>query len=457
MSMNFQNIEVRTALQIVADFTGLNIITSDSVTGALTLKLHKVPWDQVLDIMAQAKGLSVRRQGNVIWVAPRAEVAAREKLEYESKLAAQNLEPMQTRGFALNYAKAVDVLTQIQGGTVLPAMSTVGGGYGAGYGGFGSAGLGYAPPINSAPFSLSSMGGGSRILSTRGSAMAEARTNQLFVTDIPSKLEQVQALIANQVVRHRLVDMAMRINAVKSTLELLAYRVGQGEKPVAEICMLKNLATSTMEFCANEAMQVFGGAGYLRGSPQIAKDLAWAGVDCVSVAMNHSLDWGPQGMLATIKHCNEAGIATAGTGQNLEVANAPAYFENDKGRISLISLASGNSAFEWAGYEVNHEWGEGGHNRKHGNAIFPGSHAPLIAAMGAMGALSTAFFAFRILGETFELRPLKGAMWLYSEWTWTSVCMLLSMSLIYRFAMSREPVAWRAAWRSTLSVKSIRS
>ena len=61
MSMNFQNIEVRTALQILADFTGLNIITSDSVTGALTLKLHKVPWDQVLDIMAQAKGLSVRR------------------------------------------------------------------------------------------------------------------------------------------------------------------------------------------------------------------------------------------------------------------------------------------------------------------------------------------------------------------------------------------------------------
>ena len=73
-------------------------------------------------------------------------------------------------------------------------------------------------------------------------------------------------LIANQVVRHRLVDMAMRIHAVRSTLELLAWRVGQGEKPVAEICMLKNLATSTMEYCANEAMQVFGGAGYLRGA-----------------------------------------------------------------------------------------------------------------------------------------------------------------------------------------------
>jgi type IV pilus assembly protein PilQ len=227
MSMNFQNIEVRTALQIVADFTGLNIITSDSVTGALTLKLDKVPWDQVLDIMALAKGLSVRREGNVIWVAPRAEVAAREKLEFESKLAAQNLEPMQTRGFALNYAKAVDVLTQIQGGTVLPAMSTVGGGYGAGYGGFGSAGLGFASPASAAPFSLSSMGGGSRILSTRGSAMAESRTNQLFVTDIAERLDQVAQMIAKIDIPLRQVMIEARIVQASDTFgQTLGVRLG---------------------------------------------------------------------------------------------------------------------------------------------------------------------------------------------------------------------------------------
>lgn len=232
MSMNFQNIEVRTALQIVADFTGLNIITSDSVTGTLTLKLHKVPWDQVLDIMAQAKGLSVRKQGNVIWVAPRAEVAAREKLEYESKLAAQNLEPMQTRGFALNYAKAVDVLTQIQGGTVLPAMPMVGG-YGAGagayggLGGFGSAGLGYASPASAAPFSFSSMGGGSRILSTRGSAMAEARTNQLFVTDIAERLDQVAQMIAKIDIPLRQVMIEARIVQASDTFgQTLGVRLG---------------------------------------------------------------------------------------------------------------------------------------------------------------------------------------------------------------------------------------
>ena len=227
MSMNFQNIEVRTALQIVADFTGLNIITSDSVTGSLTLKLHKVPWDQVLDITAQAKGLSVRRQGNVIWVAPRAEVAAREKLEFESKLAAQNLEPLQTRGFTLNYAKAVDVLTQIQGGTVLPAMPTVGGGYGAGYGGLGSAGLGYASPVSVAPFSLSSMGGGSRILSTRGSAMAESRTNQLFVTDIAERLDQVAQMIAKIDIPLRQVMIEARIVQASDTFgQTLGVRLG---------------------------------------------------------------------------------------------------------------------------------------------------------------------------------------------------------------------------------------
>jgi len=201
MSMNFQNIEVRTAFQLVADFTGFNIITSDSVTGSLTLKLHKVPWDQVLDIMAQAKGLSVRKQGKVIWVAPRVEVAAREKLEYETRLAAQNVEPLQTRGFTLNYAKAADVLTQIQGGTVLPASS--------------------------APFNLSAVSGGSRILSTRGSAMAESRTNQLFVTDIAERIDQVAQMIAKIDIPLRQVMIEARIVQASDTFgQTLGVRLG---------------------------------------------------------------------------------------------------------------------------------------------------------------------------------------------------------------------------------------
>jgi len=224
MSMNFQNIDVRLALQIVADFTGLNIITSDSVTGSLTLKLHKVPWDQVLDIVAQAKGLSVRRQGNVIWVAPRLEVTAREKLEYESKLAAQNLEPLQTRGFALNYAKAVDVFTQIQGGPVWPLSNTVNGLLGsAGVGGLGGApslgnGLSMGTPVTS---------GSSRFLSVRGSAMAEARTNQLFVTDIAERLDQVAQLIAKIDIPLRQVMIEARIVQASDTFgQALGVRLG---------------------------------------------------------------------------------------------------------------------------------------------------------------------------------------------------------------------------------------
>jgi type IV pilus assembly protein PilQ len=232
MSMNFQNIEVRTAFQLVADFTGLNIITSDSVSGSLTLRLHQVPWDQVLAIMAQAKGLSVRQQGNVIWVAPRVEVAAREKLEYETRLAAQNVAPMQTRGFALNYAKAADVLTQIHGGTVLPAMPTSwgggynSGGYGGGYGsGYSNGGL--PQSVNAAPFGVSAVGGGSRILSARGSAMAEPRTNQLFVTDIAERIDQVAQMIAKIDIPLRQVMIEARIVQASDTFgQTLGVRLG---------------------------------------------------------------------------------------------------------------------------------------------------------------------------------------------------------------------------------------
>jgi type IV pilus assembly protein PilQ len=224
MSMNFQNIEVRAALQVLADFTGLNIVASDSVTGSLTLRLNKVPWDQVLDIMMQAKGLSQRRQGNVIWVAPRAEVAAREKLEYESRLAAQNLEPLQTRSFVLNYAKATDVAQQMQGGVVAPS------------------GMGASPFAvgSSAALSSPALGGmaanfpsfipampGARVLSTRGSVMTDPRTNQLFVTDVTEHLEQVAQMIAKIDVPLRQVMIEARIVQASDTFgQTLGARLG---------------------------------------------------------------------------------------------------------------------------------------------------------------------------------------------------------------------------------------
>ncbi|MDP2264463.1 MAG: type IV pilus secretin PilQ [Hydrogenophaga sp.] len=174
LSLNFQNIEVRSLLQVIADFTNFNVVTSDSVSGAVTLRLKDVPWDQALDIILQAKGLGMRKSGNVLWIAPKDEIAAREKQELESKASIESLETVRTQGFQMNYAKAADIAAQI----------TAGG---------------------------SSSTASARILSPRGSAIAEPRTNQLFVTDIPSKLEQVQALIAKLDIPIRQVLIEARI------------------------------------------------------------------------------------------------------------------------------------------------------------------------------------------------------------------------------------------------------
>ena len=181
LSLNFQNIEVRALLQVIADFTNFNVVTSDTVTGNVTLRLKDVPWDQALDIILQAKGLGLRKSGNVIWIAPKDELATKEKVELESKAQIALLEPLRTQSFQLNYTKAQDVANGLTG------QSTGGGGGGA--------------------------GGATttRILSNRGSVLFESRTNQLFVSDIPSKLEEIQAMIAKIDIPVRQVLIEARI------------------------------------------------------------------------------------------------------------------------------------------------------------------------------------------------------------------------------------------------------
>ncbi len=176
LSLNFQNIEVRALLQVIADFTNFNVVTSDTVTGNVTLRLKDVPWDQALDIILQAKNLGLRKSGNVILIAPKDELNAKEKIELEAKQQIAALEPLRTQSFQLNYAKAEDIAKGLTG------QGTSGGG-----------------------------GTASRILSTRGSVVFENRTNQLFVSDIPSKLEEVQALIAK-------IDIAVRQVLIESRI-----------------------------------------------------------------------------------------------------------------------------------------------------------------------------------------------------------------------------------------------
>lgn len=176
LSLNFQNIEVRALLQVIADFTNFNVVTSDTVTGNVTLRLKDVPWDQALDIILQAKGLGLRKSGNVIWIAPKDELAAKEKVDLEAKQQIAQLEPLRTQAFQLNYAKAADIANGLLG--------TTSGGSG---------------------------GQTSRILSPRGSVIYETRTNQIFVSDIPTKLEEIQTMIARIDVPVRQVLIEARI------------------------------------------------------------------------------------------------------------------------------------------------------------------------------------------------------------------------------------------------------
>lgn len=191
LSLNFQNIEVRSLLQVIADFTNFNIVTSDTVTGALTLRLKDVPWDQALQIIMDAKGLGMRKSGTVLWIAPKDEIDARTKKDFEAALAIQKLEPLKTQAFQLNYAKAADMITQL-------TTSSSGG-----------------------------SGTSTRFLTERGSAISEPRTNQLFVTDTPSKLEAVRQLLLTLDVAVRQVLIEARIVEARDTFgRSLGVRLG---------------------------------------------------------------------------------------------------------------------------------------------------------------------------------------------------------------------------------------
>jgi type IV pilus assembly protein PilQ len=109
LSLNFQDIEVRSVLQLIADFTSLNLVASDTVTGSITLRLDKVPWDQALEIVLKAKGLDKRQEGNVLMVAPAAEIAEQERLQVEANKQLQELAPLETAFVRIKYADAAEI------------------------------------------------------------------------------------------------------------------------------------------------------------------------------------------------------------------------------------------------------------------------------------------------------------------------------------------------------------
>ena len=167
LSLNFQDIEVRAVLQLIADFTGLNMVASDTVTGNLTLRLKNVPWDQALEIILRTKGLAMRQEGNVILVAPSEEVAAREKMELESQRQLEDLEAIRTELIQVNYAKATELVNLLSDGEGL--------------------------------------------LSARGKVSVDERTNTLLVSDIAEKRENIRELIGRLDVPIRQVMIDSRI------------------------------------------------------------------------------------------------------------------------------------------------------------------------------------------------------------------------------------------------------
>ncbi len=190
LSLNFQNVEVRAVLQVIADFTGFNFITSDTVGGNLTLRLKDVPWDQALEIILQTKGLDMRKNGNVVWIAPRDELATKEKLALEAQSQISDIEPVRTESFQVNYQKA-DAIQKLLADK------------------------------------------DQRILSKRGSAVVDPRTNTLFVQDTPSRLEQVRALVRKIDVAVRQVMIEARIvEANDSFARNLGVRLGINTNPI---------------------------------------------------------------------------------------------------------------------------------------------------------------------------------------------------------------------------------
>ncbi len=215
LSLNFQNIEVRAALQVLADFTGLNFVVSDTVKGNLTLRLKDVPWDQALDLIVDTKGLAVRKKGNVIAVAPAPEVAAKEKAAFEATKAVVELEPLVSELIRINYAKAADIAALIK--SIKPVVDATSQQHPV----FGASSTGQG--LGAAGLSLSAT---NTLLSPRGQVTVDERTNSLLIQDTPGKIGEVRKLIAqlDQPVRQVMVETRL-VEATEDYAKTLGARL----------------------------------------------------------------------------------------------------------------------------------------------------------------------------------------------------------------------------------------
>lgn len=224
LTLNFQNVEIRAVLQVIADFTGLNIIASDTVTGSITLRLKDVPWDQALDIILRAKGLDKRVTGTVIWVAPRDELAAKEKLELEARQQIAELEPLVTESIPLNYLRANEAEGMLLGKSIaaLQAGQAVS---------CEASATGVGGQTQTAATATGAGQAAQRVLSKRGSVTYDLKTNTLFVQDTAAKLREARELLAKVDVPTRQVMIEARIVTADANFgRNLGVRLGLGAR-----------------------------------------------------------------------------------------------------------------------------------------------------------------------------------------------------------------------------------
>ncbi len=239
LSLNFQDIEVRAVLQLIADFTGLNMVASDTVGGNVTLRLKNVPWDQALDIILKAKGLGMRQIDNVIMVAPNAEIAAREKLELEANKQVEELAPLRTEFMQINYAKADELADLIKA------------------------------EENS-------------LLSERGSVTIDARTNTLIVQDVAISLQDVREMIDKLDIPVRQVLIESRIvNADETFAKDLGVRFGASKSIWGMDGQTRTIGghkEGTTEFSSTTSFNVDGVENLMVDLPAAAADAGAMGI-----------------------------------------------------------------------------------------------------------------------------------------------------------------------------------
>jgi type IV pilus assembly protein PilQ len=191
ISLNFQNIEIKALLQMFAEFSGLSLVPTEGVSGHVTVRLNDVPWPQALQIVLQSKGLVSRQDGRVLWIAPQGEWALREKKQLEAQAALDAVSPLQLLSLRLQFARATEVAQRLQGGAV------------------------------------GSTGG--RWLSARGSVLAEPRTNQLFISDLPARLADIEKMLTQLDVPVRQILIEARIVEADDQFgQSLGVRLGAG-------------------------------------------------------------------------------------------------------------------------------------------------------------------------------------------------------------------------------------